>query len=92
VLQRVNVRSIAARYRKRPFDSTDSFVLKIIFSRIPNDEELDALVARTLQETGSLESRKVEFSDLRSGSHDPCVYGVLSTARAFIVRCRLNWP
>jgi len=58
------VQAVLARLADRVMTSTDSFVLEVVFSRIPTDEELDALVARAIQEIGSLEPRKVEFSNL----------------------------
>lgn len=57
------VQAVLAKIADRVMSSPDSFVLEIVFSRIPNDEEIDALVARAAQEIRSLEPRRVEFSD-----------------------------
>ena len=58
------VQAVLAQLADRVMASPDSFVLEVVFSRIPSDEELDALVARAAHEFGSPDARKIEFSDL----------------------------
>jgi hypothetical protein len=58
------VQAVLAQLTDRIMASTDSFVLEFVFSRIPNDEELSALLARAAQEIGDPNPRRVEFSDL----------------------------